>query len=118
MELLAKELSVFESMGARFDIAVQKLQLAPGLEKYLRAPIREIIVHIPVAMDDGRLDVFDGFRVQHSIARGPCKGGVRYAPNVTLDEVRGLAAEMTWKCAVANIPFGGAKGGVICDPAK
>jgi glutamate dehydrogenase (NAD(P)+) len=69
-------------------------------------------------MDDGRLEVFDGFRVQHSIARGPCKGGVRYGPHVTLDEIRGLAAEMTWKCAVVNIPFGGAKGGVVCDPAK
>src|SRR5215472_1051229 len=118
MEVVDKELSVFESMGARFDIAAQKLKLDPGLEKYLRTPNREIIVHIPVTMDDGRLDVFDGFRVQHSIARGPCKGGVRYGPNVTLDEIRGLAAEMTWKCAVANIPFGGAKGGVVCDPAK
>jgi glutamate dehydrogenase (NAD(P)+) len=118
MEVLDKELSVFESMGARFDIAVQKLKLDPGMEKYLRTPNREIIVHIPVGMDSGRLDVFDGFRVQHSIARGPCKGGVRYGPTVTLDEIRGLAAEMTWKCAVVNIPFGGAKGGVCCEPDK
>ena len=118
MEVADKELSVFESMGARFDIAAQKLKLDPGLEKYLRTPNREIIVHIPVTMDNSSLDVFDGFRVQHSIARGPCKGGVRYGPNVTLDEIRGLAAEMTWKCAVVNIPFGGAKGGVVCDPAK
>lgn len=116
VEVIDKELSIFESMGARFDIAVQKLKLDPGLEKYLRTPNREIIVHIPVAMDDGHLEVFDGFRVQHSIARGPCKGGVRYGPQVNLDEIRGLAAEMTWKCAVVNIPFGGAKGGVACDP--
>src|SRR5438876_291432 len=111
-----KELSVYESMAARFDIAARKLGLDEGLYKYLRMPNREIIVHIPVVMDSGRLDVFDGFRVQHSIARGPSKGGIRFGPDVTLDEIRGLAAEMTWKCAVVNIPFGGAKGGVICDP--
>jgi glutamate dehydrogenase (NAD(P)+) len=105
-------------MAARYDVAARKLNLEEGLYRYLRTPNREIIVHIPVTMDDGRLDVFDGFRVQHSIARGPCKGGVRYSPHVTLDEIRGLAAEMTWKCAVVNIPFGGAKGGIICDPSK
>jgi glutamate dehydrogenase (NAD(P)+) len=113
-----KEFSVYESMAARFDVAVKKLNLDEGLTKYLRTPNREIVVHIPVVMDNGKLEVFDGFRVQHNIARGPCKGGVRYAPNVTLDEMRGLAAEMTWKCAVANIPFGGAKGGIVCDPQK
>ncbi|HXH50694.1 MAG TPA: Glu/Leu/Phe/Val dehydrogenase [Terriglobia bacterium] len=113
-----KEFSVFDSMAARFDVAAQKLALDEGILKYLRTPNREIIVHIPVTMDDGRLEVFDGFRVQHSIARGPCKGGVRYGPEVTLDEIRGLAAEMTWKCAVVNIPFGGAKGGIICDPER
>ncbi len=113
-----KELSVYESMAARFDVAARKLGLDEGLYKYLRTPNREIIVHIPVGLDNGQLEVFDGFRVQHSIARGPCKGGLRYGPNVTLDEIRGLAAEMTWKCAVVNIPFGGAKGGVICDPHK
>src|SRR5438094_5876126 len=111
-----KELSVYESMAARFDIAARKLGLDEGLYKYLRMPNREIIVHIPVVMDSGRLDVFDGFRVQHSIARGPSKGGIRFGPDVTLDEIRGLAAEMTWKCAVVNIPFGGGKGGVICQP--
>ena len=111
-----KELSVYESMAARFDVAAQKLGLDEGLVKYMRMPNREIIVHIPVEMDNGKLEVFDGFRVQHSIARGPSKGGVRFSPDVTLDEIRGLAAEMTWKCAVVNIPFGGAKGGVICDP--
>jgi glutamate dehydrogenase (NAD(P)+) len=113
-----KELSVFESMAARYDVAARKLNLDEGLLKYLRAPTREIIVHIPVVMDTGKLEVFDGCRIQHSIARGPCKGGVRYGPNVTLDEIRGLAAEMTWKCAVVNIPFGGAKGGIVCDPSK
>ena len=84
----------------------------------LRYPNREIIVHIPVLMDDGSIEVFTGFRVQHSIARGPAKGGIRYSPDVSLDEVRALASWMTWKCAVVNIPFGGAKGGVICDPKK
>jgi len=113
-----KELSVYESMAARFDVAARKLNLDEGLLRYLRTPNREIIVHIPVAMDSGKLEVFDGYRVQHSIARGPCKGGVRYSPHVTLDEIRGLAAEMTWKCAVVNIPFGGAKGGIVLDPSK
>jgi glutamate dehydrogenase (NAD(P)+) len=117
IEAKEKELSVYESMAARYDVAARKLGLDEGLSNYLRTPNREIIVHIPVDMDDGTLKVFDGFRVQHSIARGPCKGGLRYAPNVTLDEIRGLAAEMTWKCAVVNIPFGGAKGGIICDPS-
>ena len=86
------------------------------MQKVLRSPAREMIVHIPVVLDDGRLEVFTGYRVQHSIARGPAKGGIRYAPDVTLDEVRALASWMTWKCAVVNIPFGGGKGGVICDP--
>ena len=113
-----KELSVYESMAARYDVAARKLGLDEGLSNYLRTPNREIIVHFPVTMDDGTLRVFDGYRVQHSIARGPCKGGLRYSPDVTLDEIRGLAAEMTWKCAVANIPFGGAKGGIVCDPSK
>lgn len=113
-----KELSVYESMAVRFDVAARKLNLDEGFCKYLRAPSRELIVHIPVAMDSGRLQVFDGFRVQHSLVRGPCKGGLRYAPGVTLDEIRGLAAEMTWKCAVVNVPFGGSMGGVVCEPQK
>ena len=113
-----KELSVYDSLAARFDVAAKKLNLDEGLYKYLRCANREIIVHIPVEMDNGSIEVFDGFRVQHSIARGPCKGGVRYSPLVTLDEIRGLAAEMTWKCAVVNIPFGGAKGGIVCDPER
>ena len=115
---LDKEFNPWEAQAARFDIAAQKLNLDEGLFKVLRYPNREIIVHIPVQMDDGRIEVFTGYRVQHSMARGPAKGGIRYSPDVTLDEVRALASWMTWKCAVVNIPFGGAKGGVICDPKK
>jgi glutamate dehydrogenase (NAD(P)+) len=115
---LEQEINPWDSQAARFDLAAKKLNLDEGLCKILRQPNREIIVHIPVMMDNGRLEVFTGFRVQHSIARGPAKGGVRYSPDVTLDEVRALASWMTWKCAVVNIPFGGAKGGIICDPKK
>jgi glutamate dehydrogenase (NAD(P)+) len=115
---LEQEINPWEAQSARFNFAAQKLNLDEGLWKVLRYPNRELIVHIPVSMDNGKLEVFTGFRVQHSIARGPAKGGIRYAPDVTLDEVRALASWMTWKCAVVNIPFGGAKGGVICDPHK
>jgi glutamate dehydrogenase (NAD(P)+) len=115
---LEQEINPWEAQEARFDFAARKLNLEEGLWKLLRMPAREIIVHFPVAMDDGHMEIFTGFRVQHSIARGPGKGGVRYSPDVTLDEVRALASWMTWKCAVVNIPFGGAKGGVICDPKK
>jgi glutamate dehydrogenase (NAD(P)+) len=115
---LEQEINPWEAQAARFDFAAHKLNLDEGLMKVLRYPTREIILHIPVMMDNGRLEVFTGFRVQHSIARGPAKGGLRYSPDVTLDEVRALASWMTWKCAVVNIPFGGAKGGVICDPQK
>jgi len=101
---------------ARFDEAANRLNLDDGMCKVLRSPTKEITVHIPVQLDDGRIEVFTGYRVQHSIARGPGKGGIRFGPDVTLDEVRALASWMTWKCAVVNIPFGGAKGGVICDP--
>jgi len=113
---LDTESNPWEQQAARFNLAAEKLQLDEGLWRVLRQPNRELIVHIPVSMDNGQLEVFTGYRVQHSIARGPAKGGVRYAPDVTLDEVRALASWMTWKCAVVNIPFGGAKGGVICDP--
>jgi glutamate dehydrogenase (NAD(P)+) len=116
--VLEQETNPWEAQAARFDLAAHKLNLDEGLWRVLRYPNRELIVHIPVQMDDGHLEVFTGFRVQHSIARGPAKGGIRYAPDVTLDEVRALASWMTWKCAVVNIPFGGAKGGVICDPHK
>jgi glutamate dehydrogenase (NAD(P)+) len=104
------------SAEARFDNAAEQLGLDDGMRKILRAPAREMTVNIPVPLDDGRLEVFTGYRVQHSIARGPAKGGIRYAPDVTLDEVRALASWMTWKCAVTNVPFGGGKGGIICDP--
>jgi glutamate dehydrogenase (NAD(P)+) len=113
-----EEVNPWEAQVARSDLAAQKLHLEEGLWKILRSPSREIIVHIPVQLDDGRLETFTGFRVQHSIDRGPAKGGIRYGPNVTLDETRALASWMTWKCAVVNIPFGGAAGGVICDPDK
>jgi glutamate dehydrogenase (NAD(P)+) len=113
---LDQEINPWEAQNARFDFAARKLNLDPGLWKLLRSPARELIVHFPVALDSGKIEMFTGFRVQHSIARGPGKGGIRYSPDVTLDEMRALASWMTWKCAVVNIPFGGAKGGVICDP--
>jgi glutamate dehydrogenase (NAD(P)+) len=115
--ILETEFNPKISAEVRFDEAAALLGLDEGMQKVLRSPSREIIVHIPIALDDGRLEVFTGYRVQHSVARGPAKGGIRYAPDVSLDEVRALAAWMTWKCAVTNLPFGGGKGGVICDPS-
>lgn len=112
------EMNVYESAESRFETAAQKLGLEQGVYHYLKYPDREITIYIPVALDNGQLQVFTGYRVLHSTVRGPGKGGIRFAPNVSLDEVRALAAWMTWKCAVVNIPFGGAKGGVICDPEK
>ncbi len=119
MAILTQDLETnpWVSAEARFDNAAEKLGLDDGVRKVLRTPTREVTVNIPVQLDDGRLEVFTGYRVQHSLVRGPGKGGIRYAPDVTLDEVRALASWMTWKCAVVNIPFGGAKGGVICDPS-
>ena len=113
---LEQEINPWEAQSTRFEFAARKLNLDPGLWKMLSTPSREIIVHFPVHLDNGKIEMFTGFRVQHNIARGPAKGGIRYSPDVTLDEVRALASWMTWKCAVVNIPFGGAKGGVICDP--
>ena len=113
---LENEKNPWLAAAARFDEAAMRLKLDDGMRKVLRTPAQEITVHIPVQLDDGRLEVFTGYRVQHSLARGPAKGGIRFAPDVTLDEVRALASWMTWKCAVVNIPFGGGKGGVICDP--
>jgi glutamate dehydrogenase (NAD(P)+) len=115
--LLENETNPWLSAEARFDAAANRLGLDEGMQKILRTAARELTVHIPVQLDDGRLEVFTGYRVQHSIARGPAKGGIRFAPDVTLDEIRALAAWMTWKCAVVNIPFGGGKGGVICEPS-
>jgi glutamate dehydrogenase (NAD(P)+) len=100
----------------QLDIAAQHLELDPGSHEVLKWPERELTVHFPVKMDGGRIRVFTGYRVQHSAARGPCKGGIRYSPQTNLDEIRALAMWMTWKCAIADIPFGGAKGGVVCDP--
>jgi glutamate dehydrogenase (NAD(P)+) len=110
------ELNPLQAAEARFDLAADALNLDSGIGKILRTPTKEVTIYIPVELDDGRIEVFTGYRVQHSIARGPAKGGIRYAPDVTLDEVRALASWMTWKCAVVNIPYGGGKGGVICDP--
>jgi glutamate dehydrogenase (NAD(P)+) len=115
---IEQEMNPWEAQAARFDFAARKLNLEDDLWKVLRSPSREIIVHFPVLMDDGHVELMTGFRVHHSVARGPAKGGIRYSPDVTLDEVRALASWMTWKCAVVDIPFGGAKGGVICDPKK
>src|SRR5271155_3119276 len=111
-----KETNPWVSAEARFDEAAELLGLDEGLRKILRSPALELKVSVPVLLDDGRYEVFTGYRVQHSIVRGPSKGGIRFAPDVTLDEVRALASWMTWKCAVVNIPFGGGKGGVIVDP--
>ena len=111
-----QELNPWQSAAHRFNEAAELLKLDDGMRKVLRTPSMELTVNIPVMLDDGRIEVFTGYRVQHSIARGPAKGGIRFAPDVSLDEVRALAAWMTWKCAVVNIPFGGGKGGVICEP--
>src|SRR5690349_21979439 len=102
----------------QFDQAAEKLALDDGLRRVLRVPKRELTVNFPVTMDDGHVEVFTGYRVQHNLSRGPAKGGIRYHQDVTLDEVRALAMWMTWKCACVNIPYGGGKGGVIVDPNK
>src|SRR3982075_503530 len=108
----------FEAMMSRFDRAAELLDLEPGLYKVLRHPEKQIIISIPVLMDNGEVEVFEGIRVLYNTSRGPAKGGIRFDMRVNLDEVKALAAWMTWKCAVVNLPFGGAKGGVICDPLK
>ena len=113
-----EEMSVYQNAEARFEVASQKLGLEQGIYRYLKYPSKEITLYIPVGMDNGNLEVFTGYRVLHSTVRGPGKGGIRFAPDVSLDEVRALATWMTWKCAVVDIPFGGAKGGIICDPRK
>ena len=108
----------FEAMMSRFDRAAQILDLEPGLYKVLRHPEKQITVSVPVMMDNGELEVFTGYRVIYNTVRGPAKGGIRFDTHVNLEEVKALAAWMTWKCAVVNLPFGGAKGGVICDPSS
>jgi glutamate dehydrogenase (NAD(P)+) len=108
----------FEDMMSRFDRAAELLDLEPGLYKILRHPEKQLTVSIPVMLDNGEIEVFTGYRVLHNTSRGPAKGGIRFDLQVNPDEVKALAAWMTWKCAVVNIPFGGAKGGVVCDPHK
>jgi glutamate dehydrogenase (NAD(P)+) len=113
-----EDLNPYRISQIQFDIAAEYLKLDPGLRQVLRTPKRILEVSVPTKMDNGQIKVFTGYRVQHNIARGPAKGGIRYHPSVTLDEVRALAAWMTWKTATVNIPYGGGKGGVICDPKR
>src|SRR6266849_1922969 len=113
-----EDLNPFRIAQIQFDMAAEYLKLDLGLRQVLRTPKRILEVSIPTKMDNGQVKVFTGFRVQHNVARGPAKGGIRYHPNVTLDEVKALAAWMTWKTATVNIPYGGGKGGVICDPKR
>jgi glutamate dehydrogenase (NAD(P)+) len=115
---IQKDLNPLANAERQFEEAAVRLNLPQGIKEMIKRPRRATIVSLPVQMDDGTLRVFTGYRVQHSIVRGPAKGGIRYHPDVTLDEVSALAAWMTWKCAVVNIPFGGGKGGVVCDPGK
>jgi len=110
--------SLWDTVLEQLDEVAERLRLDPGIHAMLRQPERELSVAVPVMMDDGEIRVFTGYRVQHSSARGPCKGGIRYHPDVDLNEVRALAALMTWKCAVVGLPYGGAKGGVQCDPRQ
>ncbi len=109
---------LWDTVLDQLDDVARRLDLDPGIHAILRQPERELTVSVPVVMDDGVIKVFTGYRIQHSSARGPCKGGIRYHPDVNLNEVRALAALMTWKCAVVGIPYGGAKGGVQCDPSR
>jgi glutamate dehydrogenase (NAD(P)+) len=115
---MAEHGTIFGAMLQEFDGAARLLELDPGIWRILTHPKRQITVSCPVQMDNGEIEVFTGYRVQHNITLGPAKGGIRYHPDVTLDEVTALAAWMTWKCAVAHIPFGGAKGGIVCDPTR
>jgi glutamate dehydrogenase (NAD(P)+) len=117
-EQVALAINPWHVAQRQFDLAAEALNLSPGLRRVLREPKRELTVHFPVKMDDGSVEVFTGYRVQHNLGRGPAKGGIRYHQNVTLDEVKALAMWMTWKCAVVGIPFGGGKGGVVVDPKK
>jgi glutamate dehydrogenase/leucine dehydrogenase len=113
-----EDLNPFRIAMRQFDTAAEKFGLEAGLREILRRPRRALSLSLPVKMDNGSICVFEGFRVQHNTGRGPCKGGIRYHPSVTFDEVKALASWMTWKCAIVNIPFGGAKGGIVCDPHK
>ena len=117
-EQVAASINPWQVAQQQFDLAAERLNLDPGLRRVLREPRRELIVHFPVKMDDGSVQVYTGYRVQHNLGRGPAKGGIRYHQDVSLDEVKALAMWMTWKCAVVGIPYGGGKGGVIVDPKK
>jgi glutamate dehydrogenase (NAD(P)+) len=117
-ENLAAPINAWAVAQAQFDLAAERLNLDPAMRRVLREPRRELIVHFPVKMDDGSVNVYTGYRVQHNLGRGPAKGGIRYHQDVSLDEVKALAMWMTWKCAVVGIPYGGGKGGVIVDPKK
>jgi glutamate dehydrogenase (NAD(P)+) len=117
-EHVAAEINAWKVAQQQFDLAADRLNLDPGLRRVLREPRRELTVHFPVQMDDGSVQVFTGFRVQHNLGRGPAKGGIRFHQDVSIDEVKALAMWMTWKCAVVGIPYGGGKGGVIVDPKK
>src|SRR5437660_651325 len=113
-----EDLNPFRIAQIQFDMAAEFLKLDPGLRQILRTPKRVLEVSLPTKMDNGQVKVFTGYRVQHNVSRGPGKGGIRFHPNVTLDEVKALAAWMTWKTATVSVPFGGAKGGVVCDPKR
>ncbi|MFH1549032.1 MAG: Glu/Leu/Phe/Val dehydrogenase [Planctomycetota bacterium] len=115
---MAAKFNPWEMAREQLDTVAKRIKLDPGIHRVLRNPRRALIVSIPVKMDNGSVDVFEGYRVQHSLTRGPAKGGIRYHPDVSLDEVRALAMWMTWKCAVVSIPYGGGKGGVICNPKE
>ena len=116
--MVAKDVNLYEVAVAQFNDAAERLGLSQPMRAILSKPKRELVVNFPVRMDNGDVEMFTGYRVQHNINRGPAKGGIRFSPFVSLDEVRALAMWMTWKCAVAGIPFGGAKGGVVCEPRK
>src|SRR5688572_12972426 len=118
MSRMAEHGAIFGAMLQEFDGAARILELEPGIWRILTHPKRQIVVSCPVQMDNGEIEVFTGYRVQYNITLGPAKGGIRYHPEVSLDEVTALAAWMTWKCAIAHIPFGGGKGGIVCDPTR
>ncbi|HMA09505.1 MAG TPA: Glu/Leu/Phe/Val dehydrogenase dimerization domain-containing protein, partial [Ramlibacter sp.] len=114
---MAEQLNAFEMAQKQFDHVANLLKLSPSMSEMLRWPMREFSFRLPIRMDDGSIRVFQGYRVQHNDARGPNKGGIRFAGNETMDTVRALATWMTWKCAVADIPLGGGKGGIVVDPS-
>src|SRR5438093_12802922 len=115
-EVKSAALNPYQMAVQQFELAADQLNLSEDMREILRQPKRELTVNFPVRLDNGRIKTFTGYRVQHNVNRGPAKGGIRYSPEVTLDEVKALAMWMTWKCAVVGIQYGGAKGGVICNP--